>query len=145
MRQQSHSWAYIQPKRKFKKIQAPLYSQQHTAIDRWTDEGDAGWARTQNRILLSRKQNEVMPLAATWLQRDYHTKWSKRKTNTTRCHLCVTSEIRHKCTCLWTRNMDIENRVAAVKGHGGTEGWTESPGSGDKAFIYSMDKQGPTI
>ena len=30
-----------------------------------------------NRILLSHKKNKMMTFVATWMNRDYHTEWSK--------------------------------------------------------------------
>ena len=50
--------------------------------------------------------------------RDYHTKWSKLKTNIIWYHLYVESEIWYKCTYLQNRNRhtDIENKFMVTKG-----------------------------
>ena len=65
-----------------------------------------------------------MPFAATWMDLDYHIKWSKSKTNTIWYHLHVESKIWHEWTYLWNRNRltDIENRLVIAKGEGVGEG-----------------------
>ena len=49
------------------------------SINRWLNKEDA--VHIYNGVLLSHKKNEIMPFAATWMDRDY-TKWSKSERGT---------------------------------------------------------------
>ena len=65
------------------------------------------------------KKNEILPFAAVQmaLPRDYHTKWSKSKTNII-YHFYVKSKKKwHKGTYLQNRNMltDLENKFVVTK------------------------------
>ena len=48
--------------------------------------------------------------------RDFHTKWSKKKTNTIWYHLYAEITIWHKWTSLWNRLTGIANRPMVAKG-----------------------------
>ena len=62
------------------------------------DKEDVAYIHTHiyNGIFLSTKKNEIMLFAVTWmdLERDYHTKWSKPKTNIIWC--CLYAESKKK-------------------------------------------------
>ena len=74
------------------------------SIDRWMDKDDV--VHIYNRILFShKKENKIMPFAATWLQLEIIILSEVRKTKTnTIYHLYVESKIWHKWTYLWNRN-----------------------------------------
>ena len=78
--------------------------------------------------------------------RDYHTKWSQTKTNTTWYHLNVESKLWHKWTYLQNTNRlrDIENRLVVAKGEMGRDGL--GVGVGRCKLLYRMGtQQSPTV
>ena len=94
------------------------------SIDRKMEKEDV--IHTYNEILLSHKK-EWMPFAATWMNTDYHTKWSKPskdKYPMTLWH-CLYVESKKKKKSKWTylqnRNWltDIEKKFMVTKGERG--------------------------
>ena len=91
-------------------------------VDRWMDKEDVVYI--YNRILLSHKNNKIMPSAATWMQLEVII-LNQKKTNTVWYHLYMESKIWHKRTYLWNRNRltDIEVKLVVAKGEKGGVDW----------------------
>ena len=81
------------------------------------------------------KNNEIMPFAATWMDREIIILSEVSQKEKDKYHvipLFVESQIWHKWTCLWNRSRltEIENRLVVAMG----EGWIERLGLADANY-----------
>ena len=80
----------------------------------------------KNGILFSRKKDEMMPCAATWMDLEIIIlcEARRRKTDTIWCHLYMESKVWHKLTYLQDSNRftDIANRPVVARGYRGRDG-----------------------
>ena len=77
------------------------------SIDRWMDKEDVlththTHTHTHNGILLSHKKNDIIPFAVTWMDLDYHTKWSKSGRE---------RQIPHYITYMWNLKYNINEHI----------------------------------
>ena len=95
------------------------------SIDREMDKEDV--IHVYSRILLSHKNNEIMPFAATWIELEIIELSEVNRKEKDKYHMITTYvlfKIWHKWTYLWKRNRltDIENKLAVAKREGGGGG-----------------------
>jgi len=108
----------------------------YMSIDRWIDKEDA--VHVHNEMLLSHENNEITPLAATWMQLEINilNEVRKRKTNTIWYHLYVESRMWQKWVSLQIRNRltDKEKRLMVAKRQRAGEGWSGMLGPTDVSY-----------
>ena len=100
----------------------------------------------QCNTISHKKKNEIMPLAATWMQLEILivSERSQRKTNVMWYPLYVESKIQRKSIYLHNKNRltDIENSLVVAK----REGRTGSSGLADaNHYTENGSQQGPTV